>query len=303
MFENENTVLEATQLSKDLTEGSVDSVQENQASLHFVKTSNFSNFIIFSDETGDVGLKSIDEKYPYFAINFCIFKKKDYLEFVKDLKELKISFFNSDLFIFHEVEIAQKYRKMSHYKFSDNRSRQLLAQMSDEQFTKFIENFEKILKKTQFKLVTAVVDKRNVKVDTSNTKTLKNKQEELYKQTLRTGLYGIFEFLLDQEEHDKQTCVIFEEFGNKESTTIKSIFYDFCKEISGKFKQNINLEYEVAPKKSNNEGLQLADMTAKASLKICVGGSSSDRTCELVKEKLVSRDGNFFNVGLLQVIL
>nr|DAV89515.1 MAG TPA: Protein of unknown function (DUF3800) [Caudoviricetes sp.] len=302
MFENENSLLEATQLSRDLTYDAIESIQENQTSLPFVKTQNFSSFIIFSDETGDVGLKTIDQNYPYFAINFCIFKKADYLEFIKDLKDLKITFFNSDLFIFHEVEIAQKYRKMSNYKFSQNRSQQLLTQMSDEQFIKFISNFETILKKTDFRLVTAVIDKRKVKVDVSNLKTLKNKQEELYSQVLRTGLYGVFKFLLDQKEQSKKTCVVFEEFGNKETKTIKSIFYDFCNEFSGKIKQNVSLEYEVAPKKSNNEGLQLADMTAKASLKICVG-ENADRTCELIKSKLVSRNGNFFNEGLFKVAL
>ena len=45
-----------------------------QSSSHVavIDTLNFSEFIVFSDETGDVGLKSIDPKYPFFAINFCI---------------------------------------------------------------------------------------------------------------------------------------------------------------------------------------------------------------------------------------
>lgn len=276
-----------------------------QSSSHVavIDTLNFSEFIVFSDETGDVGLKSIDPKYPFFAINFCILKKADYLKYATKLKELKISYFNSDLFIFHDVEISQKWRKMSSYRFNNNRTRQLLSQMSNEHFLSFIEEFSNILQETKFTQITAIVDKRSIKVDKENSKALKAKREELYKQTLREGLHGVLKFLKSQGEQDKKTCILFEESGAKESMTIKSIFYDFCTEVSGFTNENVRLEYEVAPKQSNNEGLQLADMTAKASVNISSEERQRDRTHEIVKKKLFSHDGSYEGYGLIRVIV
>ena len=298
-----NIILEAVEFGEISTSEKIEAVQENKGCVPSIDISSFSDFIIFSDETGDVGLRLIDDNYPYFAINFCIFRKDDYLKFSKNLKELKMRYFNSDLFIFHEVEITQKYRKLSNYKFNNNRSQQLLAQMNAEQFYNFINDFSNLLKNTEYKQVTAIVDKRKVKVDKSNNKAIKNKQDELYRQTLRSGLTGVFNFLVAQREQNKKTSIVFEETGIKESTNIKSIFYDFCNEVSGLTKQNVNLEYEVAPKKANNDGLQLADMTAKASVKIHSQNYQSDRSCALVKEKLIAKNGNFYNNGLFVISL
>lgn len=299
----QNIILEAAEFGEPITSETIGTVQENKEYVPTIDVSTFSNFIVFSDETGDIGLKAIDQNYPCFAMNFCILKKDDYLEFSKKLKDLKISYFNSDLFIFHDVEISQKFRKRSRYAYNHNRSQQLLSQMNDDQFLNFIEDFSNLLKKTPFKQVTAVIDKRSVKVDRNNPRTLKSKQEELYKQTLLNGLTGVFNYLRSQGEQNKKTCIVFEESGDKESTTIKAIFYDFCSNISASTKENANLEYEVAPKKSNNEGLQLADMTAKAAVNIYLSERTSDRTCEIIKNKIISHDNEFFNYGLFKVTL
>ena len=82
MVDDENSIHEAAELGEGLFDerfGSIEAVLENQESLPLAETLNFGNFIIFADETGDVGLKNVDTYYPYFAINFCIFKKNDYL--------------------------------------------------------------------------------------------------------------------------------------------------------------------------------------------------------------------------------
>jgi len=39
----------------------------------------YSDYVVYVDESGDHGLKNIDENYPVFVLAFCIFKKQDYI--------------------------------------------------------------------------------------------------------------------------------------------------------------------------------------------------------------------------------
>ena len=39
----------------------------------------FSDFMVYVDESGDHSLTSIDKNYPIFALAFCVFYKQHYL--------------------------------------------------------------------------------------------------------------------------------------------------------------------------------------------------------------------------------
>lgn len=45
----------------------------------------FSKYIVYVDESGDHGLRNIDENYPLFVLAFCIFHKRHYSEHVVSL--------------------------------------------------------------------------------------------------------------------------------------------------------------------------------------------------------------------------
>jgi len=38
-------------------------------------SNRFSDFIVYVDESGDHGLKTVDQNYPVFALAFCVFTK------------------------------------------------------------------------------------------------------------------------------------------------------------------------------------------------------------------------------------
>jgi hypothetical protein len=48
-----------------------------------MQAQNFSDYLIFADESGDHGLTSINPENPVFVLVFCIFKKSDYISTVK----------------------------------------------------------------------------------------------------------------------------------------------------------------------------------------------------------------------------
>ncbi len=67
----------------------------------------YSDYIVYVDESGDHGLVNIDKQYPIFVLAFCIFKKSDYLKTVQDFQEFKFNHFGHDIVILHENEIRK----------------------------------------------------------------------------------------------------------------------------------------------------------------------------------------------------
>ena len=65
--------------------------------------SEFSDFIVYVDESGDHSLTSIDEGYPIFVLSFCVFRKADYSgPITEGVRRLKFDTFGHDMVILHE---------------------------------------------------------------------------------------------------------------------------------------------------------------------------------------------------------
>lgn len=74
-----------------------------------METSNYSDYSVFVDESGDHSVTSIDEGYPVFVLSFCIFKKTKYAnEIAPALRMLKFNTFGHDMVILHEQDIRKK---------------------------------------------------------------------------------------------------------------------------------------------------------------------------------------------------
>lgn len=70
--------------------------------------SNFSNYIIYVDESGDHGLNNLDPNYPIFVLVFVIFKIEDYIKtIVPSIQKFKFKHFGHDQSIFHETDIRK----------------------------------------------------------------------------------------------------------------------------------------------------------------------------------------------------
>ncbi len=68
---------------------------------------DFSDYIVYVDESGDHGLMSIDPQYPVFVLVFCVFKKQNYLSTVKKVQKFKFDNFGHDLVVLHESDIRR----------------------------------------------------------------------------------------------------------------------------------------------------------------------------------------------------
>lgn len=68
----------------------------------------FSDFIVYADESGDHGMVSIDPEYPVFALTFCVMRKADYSgTVVPAVQSFKFGIWGHDAVILHEHEIRK----------------------------------------------------------------------------------------------------------------------------------------------------------------------------------------------------
>lgn len=68
----------------------------------------YSDFVVYVDESGDHGLKTMKKTYPVFVLAFCIFNKKEYASNITPkLQEFKFRYFGHDIVVLHEHEIRK----------------------------------------------------------------------------------------------------------------------------------------------------------------------------------------------------
>jgi len=163
----------------------------------------FSDYIVYADESGDHSLKSIDKDYPVFALVFVIFKKTDYLETVKKFKEFKFKYFGYDTVILHEIDI-----KREKVVFKTLRPK--------EKKLRFLEDLAVLIKNTNFKIITTIIDKRKIK---SNA----NPYHISLLHQIKT-----FNNLIN---NNKLTHTIIEARGHKKDNELKKEFNNYAKNL------------------------------------------------------------------------
>ncbi|WP_089724596.1 DUF3800 domain-containing protein [Candidatus Thiosymbion oneisti] len=204
---------------------------------------HFSDYIIYVDESGDHGLKSIDPDYPVFVLAFCIFRKAVYSsQLVPALQEFKFHHFGHDQVILHEADI-RKDRK----EFAFLKTPKLKAD--------FLNALTHIVAATPFTLICSVIDKDLHRRRYAN-------PGNPYHIALGFGLERLFYFLRSQGAEEHRTHIIVERRGKQEDTELESEFRGIC---SGSNYEGVKLPFELifADKKSNSSGLQMADLVAR----------------------------------------
>lgn len=208
------------------------------------------DYIVYVDESGDHGLKNIDNNYPIFVLTFCCFKISDYIEqAVPELQRFKFKYFGHDQIVLHEIDIR---KTKGHFKF---------LRTDRELRENFLMDLSKIIENIPFKIVPIVIDKRKLM-------SKYNKPFNPYHLGLRFGLEKLNQILLYNGQERKEISLIFEKRGNNEDKDLELEFLRICAENEQFGYKNINFgkmvyKFLISDKKSNSSGLQLADLTAR----------------------------------------
>ncbi|MDO5104068.1 MAG: DUF3800 domain-containing protein [Lautropia sp.] len=223
-----------------------------------------SGYVVYVDESGDHSLSSIDPDYPVFVLSFCIFEIKHYVTCATPLiRQLKFDTFGHDMVVLHEAEIRRKKGAFS--------------KLSKEPREAFLNNLTNIIADVDFRLVAVVIDKRKLKARYSS-------PEHPYHLALKFGLERIYLFLREVGQHELLTHIVCEARGAKEDGELELAFRRI-RDGDNVCNQPLPFELVVADKKTNSEGLQLADLTARPIGLSVLRPEQDNRAMEVLKKK------------------
>lgn len=231
---------------------------------------NFSDFIVYVDESGDHSLQSINPEYPVFVLAFCVFYKSHYShKVVPALQELKFDFFGHDLVILHEHEIRKEKGD-----FAVFRSRQ--------QKNSFINRLTNVIDDSNFILISCVIDKHRIReVDADSNS---------YHIALRYCLESLFQLVTEKGQQDLETHVVVEMRGKKEDAELELEFLRICAGAN-RFRQGLPFKLRMASKASNSAGLQLADLVARPIGRHVLNPAQENRAFDILKVKFFCEGG------------
>lgn len=229
----------------------------------------FSNFVVYVDESGDHGLQNIDPNYPVFVLAFCVFYKRLYSEkVVPALQKFKFNHFGHDHVVLHENEIR---KEKGIFKFINEQHR-----------NQFLNELTGIIEASNFILIACIIEKENL----SGREAISNP----YHIALGFCLETLHEFLLEKNQDNTLTHVVFESRGKKEDDELELEFRRIC---DGANRQGKNLPFGIilADKRSNSSGLQLADLVARPIGLSVLRPDQENRAFEVLKRKFFCSGG------------
>lgn len=255
--------------------------------------SNFSDYIVFVDESGGPTLKEIDAQYPLLVLAFMIMKKSEYsYQICPALQTFKFAHFGHDQVILHEREIR---RDLGAFSFLKSRERK----------AEFLNELTDIVAAAPFHLVAVIIRKDLLKQRYTA-------PSNPYHLALEFGLERVAAFLrqqsiwlsstaaafANQPDHENTTVhVIVECRGKNEDNELELEFRRICD--GGNFKsEKLNFQLVFADKRSNATGLQLADLIARPIGMSILRPDQKNRAVEVLREKLVQRNGRTDGWGL-----
>ncbi|WP_084306710.1 DUF3800 domain-containing protein [Ectothiorhodospira haloalkaliphila] len=232
---------------------------------------NFSDYIVYVDESGDHGLQSLDPHYPVFVLAFCIFHKCYYSEtVVSELQKFKFRHFGHDLVILHEHEIR---KENGDFTFFRNR----------EHKQAFLDELTGIINTSQFILVSCVIEKARLTPQQAES-------ENPYHLALGFCLESLYEFLAEERQEDRVTHVVVERRGRREDDELELEFRRLC-DGHNRLNKAFNFDIRFADKKANSAGLQLADLVARPIGLHILRPEQNNRAFETLKQKFYCQGG------------
>lgn len=241
-----------------------------------VESRRFSDYIVYVDESGDHSLVSIDAGYPVFVLALCVFHKRHYSEkIIPALEKLKFNYFGHDSVVLHETDIRKQKGDFAFLSHLPTRLK-FLARLSD------------IMEQSNFILIACVVDKERLSRSDGV-------ESNPYHIALGICLQRLHGFLAEKGQGKLQTHVVVECRGKKEDRELELEFRRIC-DGEGVPMQPLPFNIVFADKKTNLDGLQLADLVARPVGLNYLRPNQPNQAIEVLKRKFYC-DGGRAQVG------
>ncbi len=233
----------------------------------------FSDFIVYADESGDHGMVNIDPQYPMFALTFCVMRKDVYTaKIVPAIQGFKFSIWGHDTVVLHEHEIRKSTGPFS-FLLTDRALR-----------TRFMDKLNALIEIAPMTIFASVIDKA------------KHHDKYLnpwnpYEIALHFCMERLHILMTDEKQDGKTVHIVFESRGSKEDKKLEHEFH----RIAGNdrhwgYQQHdfsrFDFQPVFIPKAANASGLQLADLTARPIALSLLRPDQLNRAFKIIQPKL-----------------
>ena len=237
---------------------------------------NFSDYLVFVDESGDHGLLSIDANFPVFVLVFCIIKKQTYIEKIcPDFYTFKHKYWGHENVILHEADIR---KKKDHFQF-------LRASKAIREA--FFDDLNSLIHNADFKYIAAIIDKKILKEKYT-------KPFNPYEISTLFCLERLTGFLSNKHQGTKILNVVIESRGKREDSELRNEFFKIIQDDHKLKNRAINFhDFEWKPifvrKQFNTIGLQIADLIARPIALNRLRTHQQNRAFDIIIDKCVSK--------------
>lgn len=233
----------------------------------------FSDYIVFADESGTPVLENPDPTFPVFVLN-CVLVAKDVYcrDVVPKIQRLKFDSVGHDQLILHERDIR---RQQNGFAF---------LQVSPRARDAFIERINDLVSDVDVTLVAAVIDKVRLARKYSS-------PWSPYQIALHFCMETILSRMLELGQQGRKVHVVFESRGRSEDRELELYFRRITSNQANWGAKTLDftaVEWEplFTSKASNSTGLQLADLMARPIALKMLRPSQSNRAFDILRPKL-----------------
>lgn len=235
--------------------------------------SQFSDFIVYVDESGDHSLTSVDPQFPVFALSFCVVSKSEYTQaVVPKMQDFKLKYWGHDTVVLHEHEIRKNTGDFG------------FLRTDPELRNGFFSDLNRMIEDMPFKVIACVIDKHQHLAKYPN-------PWNPYKVALKMCLERLLVFLRSNCTTGKRVHVVFECRGKDEDAQLE---LEFRRIVAGGDRwgwvnrdfSDFEWEPRFAKKSVNSTGLQLADLTARPLALKVLRPDQTNRAFDMIEPKL-----------------
>ena len=238
------------------------------------KAGTYSNWIVYVDESGNYNTDTYEKEYPVFVLAFCVFHKTNYVKnIVGALEKFKFEYFGYDTVVLHEREIR---KETGHFQFPNKKFKQ-----------DFIGSLHAIMRESNFIVISCSINKQKLFENSLGM------GDNLYHVALGFCLQSLFDLMIEKNQEDTTTHIVFESRGKREDRDLELEFRRIC---DGANEKHCRLPFEIifADKRTNSTGLQIADLVARPIGLHVIRPSQPNRAFEVINKKFYCRDGRTF---------
>jgi hypothetical protein len=238
----------------------------------------FSEYIVYADESGDHSLTSIDPHYPVFVLAFCVVRKPTYIDgIVPGFQRLKFEFWGHDSVVLHSHEIRKEHGDFNILRIAATRA-------------KFLERLTGVIETADFTIIAAVIDKqRHVQKYA--------KPANPYEIALVFCMERLQHCLMERGQADRLTHVQVECRGKAEDAKLELEFRRIC-DGQNAVGAMPNLDIRFMDKKHNSTGLQLADLVAHPIGRHMIDLGQLNRAYDILEPKFQRGPTGYAGYGL-----